>query len=599
MANISDITYSNVSLNLSANVEKPSDIRFNRDGTKMFISDYGNAFRSIIDEYALSTAFDISTASHTQDLNIVGVARQVMGLTFSTYGTKMFVTDFYTDSIYQYDLTTGFDLSTASYNSVSLDVSAKATSPTGINFNVDGTKMFIVGTDSDSVHQYTLATGFDISTASFNQSLSVSGYSTKPYDIHFTSDGTKMFICDGDQKNIHQWTLGTAYDISTATYLAVGSVSQANNTTGFTINNDGTKLYAIGFNNSSVYTYTFPSSLGWFGFNNVMNSTWGHPQYIYTAVNMWFSDNAQALLDYGHINYWDTSSVNTMGYLFNTPATNTEGRDTFNENISSWNTFNVTNMNNMFKNSAAFNQDIGAWNTSKVTDMNNMFYGANAFNQEIRGWEVSAVTNMNSMFEGANAMITEYTGTTGFGTSPYYTPTAAFFVLPAEIPICFPKGTPVSTNLGDVAIEKLNPDKHTIRGHNIVAITQSRPLQKHIVCFEKDALSKNVPSQQTLCSMEHKVFYKGEMTKARNIVDLCENVTFVDYNGETLFNVLLKKHDKMMINNLICETLHPENIAAKISQMKDGQKKNKAIQELTKIIKENNVPEYQKLYASL
>ena len=74
---------------------------------------------------------------------------------------------------------------------------------------------------------------------------------------------------------------------------------------------------------------------------------------------------------------------------------------------------------------------------------------------------------------------------------------------------------------------------------------------------------------------------------------------FVPYNGETLFNVLLKKHDKMMINNLICETLHPENIAAKISQMKDGQKKNKAIQELTKIIKENNVEEYQKLYASL
>ena len=170
---------------------------------------------------------------------------------------------------------------------------------------------------------------------------------------------------------------------------------------------------------------------------------------------------------------------------------------------------------------------------------------------------------------------------------------------PPPSPICFPKGTPVLTNLGPVAIEKLNLDKHTIRGKEIVAITQSRPLQKHIVCFEKDALSKKVPSQQTLCSMEHKVFYKGEMTKARNIVDLCENVTLIPYNGETLFNVLLKKHDKMMINNLICETLHPENIAAKISTMKDGQKKNKAIRELTKIIKENNVPEYQKLYASL
>ena len=170
---------------------------------------------------------------------------------------------------------------------------------------------------------------------------------------------------------------------------------------------------------------------------------------------------------------------------------------------------------------------------------------------------------------------------------------------PTPVPICFPKGTPVTTDQGIIAIDKLNTDKNTIRGKEIVAITQSIPLQKHIVCFEKDALSKNVPSQQTLCSMEHKVFYKGEMMKARDIVDVCENVTFVPYNGDTLFNVLLKKEDKMMINNLICETLHPNNIMAKISTMKDEQKKSKAIKELTKIIKENNVPEYQKLYVSL
>ena len=174
-----------------------------------------------------------------------------------------------------------------------------------------------------------------------------------------------------------------------------------------------------------------------------------------------------------------------------------------------------------------------------------------------------------------------------------------YVIYPLTVPICFPKGTPVTTDQDQVAIEKLNPDKHTIRGKEIVAITQTRPLQKHIVCFEKDSLSKNVPSQQTFCSMEHKVFYKGEMTKARKLVDLCENVTFVSYNGETLYNVLLKKHDKMMINNLICETLHPASIAAKISTMKDGQKKNKIVHELSKIIKENNVKEYKKIYDSL
>ena len=309
--------------------------------------------------------------------------------------------------------------------------------------------------------------------------------------------------------------------------------------------------------------------------NNVMNNE-GTPttgiQNIYYAVNLWVSDNAQALLDYGPISDWNTTACIHMGWLFH-------NNTTFNEDISSWNTSNVIKMDSMFRNSSAFNQNIRGWDTlsGPVDDYSNMFMGA---------------TKMIETYDPTGQDLAS------FGTSPNYTPTADFFNVPLP-PICFPKGTPVTTDQGEIAIEKLNPDKHSIRGHNIVAITQSQPLQKHIVCFEKDSLSKKVPSQQTLCSMEHKVFYKGEMIKARNIVDLCENVTLVDYNGETLFNVLLKKHDKMMINNLICETLHPENIAAKISQMKNKQKKNKAIQELSKIIKENNVEEYKKLYASL
>ena len=307
---------------------------------------------------------------------------------------------------------------------------------------------------------------------------------------------------------------------------------------------------------------------------------------------------------------WDTSSVENMWRMFykgnsNGVVFNNNGSD----DIKNWDTSKVTNMGAMFQEANSFNQDIStkevtvngvtytAWNMSIVTDISNMIRGADVFNYDIRNWDVSSVTTFFFAFIGATAFFNTYGNEPGYGA----TPQAAFFTPPptTSSAICFPKGTPVVTNLGPVAIEKLNPDKHTIRGKEIVAITQSRPLQKHIVCFDKDALSKNVPSQQTLCSMEHKVFFKGEMIKARNLVDLCENVTFIPYNGETLFNVLLKKHDKMMINNLICETLHPENIAAKISTMKNGQKKNKAIQELTKIIKENNVPEYQKLYDSL
>ena len=168
------------------------------------------------------------------------------------------------------------------------------------------------------------------------------------------------------------------------------------------------------------------------------------------------------------------------------------------------------------------------------------------------------------------------------------------------VPICFPKGTPVTTNQGVIAIEQLNPDIHTIRGKKIVAITQTRPLHKYIISIETDALGKNVPSAPIQISKEHKVFYKGKMVKANELVEVCEGVTRIPYNGETLYNVLMEKHDNMMINNVICETLDPKNIMAKIC----GGKYNRVEQanickELNDIIKTDNVPAYKKLYASL
>ena len=153
-----------------------------------------------------------------------------------------------------------------------------------------------------------------------------------------------------------------------------------------------------------------------------------------------------------------------------------------------------------------------------------------------------------------------------------------------NVPICFPKGTHVTIDQGKIAIETLNPDIHTIHGRKIVAISQTRPLQKHLICFEQDSLGKNIPSEETLCSKEHKIFYKGEMKTASEISEVCENVTEVPYHGDPLYNVLLEKHDKMVINNMICETLHPKNIMARISVMKDGPEKRLVVRKLNQRI---------------
>ena len=167
-------------------------------------------------------------------------------------------------------------------------------------------------------------------------------------------------------------------------------------------------------------------------------------------------------------------------------------------------------------------------------------------------------------------------------------------VTESMVPICFPAGTLVTTDQGSISIEELEPDIHTIRGKQIVAITQTTPIFKHIICIQKDALGMNIPNRDVCISNEHKVFYKGKMVKAKDLIGLCKNVTKVPYNGEILYNVLLEKHDKMLIHNLICETLDPENIMAKICKGNHSTAtKNKIFMELNKIIKTNDVVAYK------
>jgi hypothetical protein len=163
--------------------------------------------------------------------------------------------------------------------------------------------------------------------------------------------------------------------------------------------------------------------------------------------------------------------------------------------------------------------------------------------------------------------------------------------------ICFIAGTPVTTDQGNLPIEKINPLIHTIRNKKIVAITKTVTQDKYLVCFEKDSLGKNIPSQKTIISKNHKLFYNGKMRNAREFLknfDNVENVvTKVKYTGSALYNVLLEEHDKMMVNNLICETLDPENGVAKVymalQKLDTAEEKQSLIKKINAHVIKNNV----------
>ena len=240
----------------------PNGIAFNTDGTKMFIVGITS---DNVSEYDLTTGFDVSTASHTRDFDVSGQDTSPQEIAFNTDGTKMFIVGGSGTDVNEYALSTGFDVSTASYTQ-NFSVSSQETGPAGIAFNTDGTKMFIVGYTGDEVNEYALTTGFDVSTASYTQNFDVSSQDSVPTGIAFNSDGTKMFVCGTAGDAVYEYALSTGFDISTASFSESFSVaSQESNPRSITFNTDGTKMFIVGAAGQDVneYTLTFSAvSLG-------------------------------------------------------------------------------------------------------------------------------------------------------------------------------------------------------------------------------------------------------------------------------------------------------------------------------------------------
>ena len=70
------------------------------------------------------------------------------------------------DDVNEYSLTSAFDVSSATYVQ-RFSIAAQETQPHGMTFNNDGSKMYVIGAAGKDVNEYNLSTGFDISTATY------------------------------------------------------------------------------------------------------------------------------------------------------------------------------------------------------------------------------------------------------------------------------------------------------------------------------------------------------------------------------------------------------------------------------------------------
>ena len=75
--------------------------------------------------------------------------------------------------------------------------------------NSDGTIMYVLGRSTDRIYQYALSTAFDVSTGVYsgiNQSYLVTQDQT-PQDLIFNNDGSKMYVVGSVNDKIYEYNI--------------------------------------------------------------------------------------------------------------------------------------------------------------------------------------------------------------------------------------------------------------------------------------------------------------------------------------------------------------------------------------------------------
>ena len=242
------------SFSVAAQEAAPTGLFFKPDGLKMYICGTSG---DDVNEYDLSLAWDITTAIYLQSFSVAAEEITPAGLFFKPDGLKMYICGFAGDDVNEYDLSTAWDVSTASFLQ-NFSVAAQETVPHDLFFRDDGLKMYIIGTNDDDVNEYDLSTAWDVSTASFLQNFSVAAQELAPQGLFFKPDGLKMYIIGTSGDDVNAYNLSTAWDVSTASFLrnfSVAAQQLAPNALFF--KPDGLKMFVIGFTPTKVFEYIF------------------------------------------------------------------------------------------------------------------------------------------------------------------------------------------------------------------------------------------------------------------------------------------------------------------------------------------------------
>jgi len=253
---LSAFTYTGNTINVETQAGDPRAVSFNPDGTKMYVCDTVDDF---LYQYSLSPAWDITTA--TYDSVSYDFVSSFGGFSFKPDGTKLYKSHHSSvDRIEEFSLSPAWDIT--SLTTIN-DQSGFGNNPSNVRFNATGTKMYVLA--SDTITQYSADPAWESTSATtdsitFDFGNSANGDESTAMNFVFHPEGTYLYLAGRSKDAILQYSLGEAWDLSTISYDAVqlDISTQQPDVTDLYFTEDGRTLFIIGEgnNDSDVHEYS-------------------------------------------------------------------------------------------------------------------------------------------------------------------------------------------------------------------------------------------------------------------------------------------------------------------------------------------------------
>lgn len=245
--------------------DEPQTVAFSTSGMRMYVATHANSW---VRQYWLDTPWKVDTVQRYGDGSLnLHFAQSPKSFKWNDDGTRIFVLSDTRKEVVQYDLTVPYDV-TASIERVAIagtdgsiglgttgfSITDSDPNPSGLAFNNDGTKMYVVGYGSTAITQYGLSTAFNVRSATFEKSKGFYPDGLLPEEVGFNSDGTKLYVLDRKLNYLVEYQVGTAYDIDTidlgnvgfaSTALAYNTLNFDSTTAGIAVTNNNTALVQL------------------------------------------------------------------------------------------------------------------------------------------------------------------------------------------------------------------------------------------------------------------------------------------------------------------------------------------------------------------